>query len=333
MFEKQIYLEGVDPLEFYGINNNKIKLVKSFFPKLKIIARGNNLIVQGDETEITEFEKKLSSLLDYYHEFNVLTDEIIFEILNGELSEYSNSGEEKDILVYGNNGKAIRARTPNQRLLVEECKRTDLVFAIGPAGTGKTYTAIALAVKALRNREIKRIILSRPAVEAGERLGFLPGDLKEKIDPYLQPLYDALQDMIPAKKLEEFMKDETIQIAPLAFMRGRTLSNAFVILDEAQNTTLNQLKMFLTRMGINAKFIITGDETQVDLPNRNQSGLIQAKKILKNIKDISFIQFDVKDIVRHRLVRKIVNAYDKYYFEQAAKKEDAEKANNKENHE
>jgi phosphate starvation-inducible protein PhoH and related proteins len=333
MFEKQIYLEGVDPLEFYGINNNKIKLVKSFFPKLKIIARGNNLIVQGDETEITEFEKKLSSLLDYYHEFNVLTDEIIFEILNGELSEYSNSGEEKDILVYGNNGKAIRARTPNQRLLVEECKRTDLVFAIGPAGTGKTYTAIALAVKALRNREIKRIILSRPAVEAGERLGFLPGDLKEKIDPYLQPLYDALQDMIPAKKLEEFMKDETIQIAPLAFMRGRTLSNAFVILDEAQNTTLNQLKMFLTRMGINAKFIITGDETQVDLPNRNQSGLIQAKKILKNIKDISFVQFDVKDIVRHRLVRKIVNAYDKYYFEQAAKKEDAEKANNKENHE
>ena len=333
MFEKQFYLEGVDPLEFYGINNNKIKLVKSFFPKLKIIARGNSLIVQGDEEETSEFEKKLSTLLDHYHEFNVLTDEIILEILNNELSTTANSEDSKDVLVYGNNGKAVRARTPNQRVLVEECSKADLIFAIGPAGTGKTYTAIALAVKALKNREIKRIILSRPAVEAGERLGFLPGDLKEKIDPYLQPLYDALQDMIPAKKLEEFLKDGTIQIAPLAFMRGRTLSNAFVILDEAQNTTLNQLKMFLTRMGMNAKFIITGDETQIDLPNRSQSGLLQAKKILRNIKDISFVQFDVKDIVRHRLVREIVNAYDQYYFEQAAKKEESEKSNNKENHE
>ncbi|MDX9881343.1 MAG: PhoH family protein [Prolixibacteraceae bacterium] len=333
MFEKQIYLEGVDPLEFYGINNQKITLVKSFFPKLKIVARGNNLIVHGDEEEIIDFEKKLNILLDHYHEFNVLTDEIILEILNNELSSFQGTEDTKDVLVYGNNGKAVRARTPNQRVLVDECAKSDLIFAIGPAGTGKTYTAIALAVRALKNREIKRIILSRPAVEAGERLGFLPGDMKEKIDPYLQPLYDALQDMIPAKKLEEFMKDGTIQIAPLAFMRGRTLSNAFVILDEAQNTTLNQLKMFLTRMGMNVKFIITGDETQIDLPNRNQSGLLQAKKILWGIRDISFVQFDVKDIVRHRLVRDIVNAYDKYYIEQAAKKEESEKLNNREKHE
>jgi phosphate starvation-inducible PhoH-like protein len=215
--------------------------------------------------------------------------------------------------VFGNNGKPIRARTPNQRLFVNESNKNDLIFAIGPAGTGKTYTAIALAVTALKNREIKRIILSRPAVEAGERLGFLPGDLKEKIDPYLQPLYDALMDMIPAKKLEEFMKDGTIQIAPLAFMRGRTLSNAFVILDEAQNTTLNQIKMFLTRMGNNAKFVVTGDITQIDLPDRNNSGLIQAMQILRGIKTISIVEFNKKDIVRHQLVRDIVDAYEKYY--------------------
>lgn len=325
MIEKQFYLEGVDPLEFYGINNNKIKLVQSFFSKLKIVARGSNLIVQGDESELIGFEKKLNTLLDHYHEFNVLTDEIILEILNDQLGSVGSSDENRDVLVYGNNGKAVRPRTPNQRVLVEECSKSDLIFAIGPAGTGKTYTAIALAVRALKNREIRRIILSRPAVEAGERLGFLPGDLKEKIDPYLQPLYDALQDMIPAKKLEEFMKDGTIQIAPLAFMRGRTLSNAFVILDEAQNTTINQLKMFLTRMGMNTKFIVTGDETQIDLPHHSQSGLLQAKKILKGIRDISFVQFDVKDIVRHRLVRDIVNAYEQYYVEIAAKKVEIEK--------
>lgn len=333
MIEKQIYLEGVDPLEFYGINNSKINLIKSFFPKLKIVARGNNLIIHGDEDEIISFEKKINSLLDHYHEFNVLTDENILEILNNEMPFKGATGENSDVLVFGNNGKAVRARTPNQRVLVEECNKNDLVFAIGPAGTGKTYTAIALAVKALKNREIRKIILSRPAVEAGENLGFLPGDLKEKIDPYLQPLYDALQDMIPAKKLEEFMKEGIIQIAPLAFMRGRTLSNAFVILDEAQNTTLNQLKMFLTRMGMNTKFIVTGDETQIDLPKRSQSGLLQAKKILKNIKSISFVQFDAKDIVRHRLVRDIVNAYDKFYLQQAAKKEEEKNQNKKENHE
>ena len=327
MFEKQIYLEGVDPLEFYGVNNTKIDLIKAFFPKLKIISRGNQLIIHGNEKESTAFEKKFHLLLDHYHQFNVLSEETIKQVLNNDLSQIeAGIDSPSDILLHGNSGKPIRARTPNQRVLVEESKKSDMLFAIGPAGTGKTYTAIALAVRALKNREIKRIILSRPAVEAGERLGFLPGDLKEKIDPYLQPLYDALQDMIPAKKLEEFMKDGIIQIAPLAFMRGRTLSDAFVILDEAQNTTLNQLKMFLTRMGMNAKFIITGDETQIDLPSVHQSGLIQAKKILKNIEDISFVYFDSKDIVRHRLVRDIVNAYDEYYQKELVKKD--KKSNN-----
>ncbi len=324
MFEKQILLEGVDPLEFYGVNNHKIDLIKTFFPKLKIVSRGNQLIIHGDEAESAAFEKKFQLLLDHYHQFNILPEDTIHQVMNNDMDALNgNNGGSQDLLLHGNSGKPIRARTPNQRLLVEESKKADLVFAIGPAGTGKTYTAIALAVRALKNREIKRIILSRPAVEAGERLGFLPGDLKEKIDPYLQPLYDALQDMIPAKKLEEFMKDGTIQIAPLAFMRGRTLSNAFVILDEAQNTTLNQLKMFLTRMGMNAKFIITGDETQIDLPSISQSGLIQAKRILKNIKEVSFVFFDSKDIVRHRLVRKIVDAYDKHHQQKLAAKEES----------
>jgi phosphate starvation-inducible PhoH-like protein len=327
MFEKQIYLEGVDPLEFYGVNNTKIDLIKTFFPKLNIVSRGNQLIIQGDEIESDAFEKKFHLLLDHYNQFNVLSIDTINQVMNNDFSQIEAEIENsREVLLHGINGKPIRAKTPNQRVLVEESRTSDLIFAIGPAGTGKTYTAIALAVRALKNREIKRIILSRPAVEAGERLGFLPGDLKEKIDPYLQPLYDALQDMIPAKKLEEFMKDGIIQIAPLAFMRGRTLSDAFVILDEAQNTTLNQLKMFLTRMGMNAKFIITGDETQIDLPSVHQSGLVQAKKILKNIKDISFVQFDVNDIVRHRLVRDIVNAYDAYYKKELARKEALKKS-------
>lgn len=312
--EKQIILEGIDPLEFYGVNNAKINLIKTFFPKIKITARGNSLFLQGEEKELRFFEKKFGFILDHYYQFNILTEEIIGQImLNDYDGMLGGPEDEPDVLVYSNSGKPVRARTPNQRLLVEKCRDNDLIFAIGPAGTGKTYTAIAIAVKALKNREIKRIILSRPAVEAGERLGFLPGDLKEKIDPYLQPLYDALLDMIPAKKLEEFLKDGTIQIAPLAFMRGRTLSNAFVILDEAQNTTVNQLKMFLTRMGLNAKFIVTGDVTQIDLPDRNQSGLIQAMKILQNIEGISIVLFDKKDIVRHRLVRDIVEAYDLHY--------------------
>ncbi len=311
--ERQIHLEGIDPLEFYGINNTKINLIKKLFPKINIAARGQSLFIQGEEKEIVSFEKKFTLLLDHYFQFNVLTEEIILEILASGISSLEENGAtETDIIVFGNSGKPVRGRTPNQRRLVEESFKNDLIFAIGPAGTGKTYTAIALAVRALKNKEIKKIILSRPAVEAGENLGFLPGDLKEKIDPYLQPLYDALQDMIPPKKLEEFMKDGTIQIAPLAFMRGRTLSNAYVILDEAQNTTINQLKMFLTRMGLNAKFIITGDVTQIDLPRKNQSGLLHALKILKKIKLISIIEFDKKDIVRHQLVRDIVDAYEKH---------------------
>lgn len=321
MFEKLIHLEGIDPLEFFGVNNAKMNLIKSFFPKLIIVYRGNDVIVKGDDEEILRFEKKFHLIIDHYNQFNVLPDDIINQVFLDEKGTAESLDEEKDVLLFGINGKAIRARTPNQRVLVEVCKNSDLIFAIGPAGTGKTYTAIALAVRALKNREIKRIILSRPAVEAGERLGFLPGDIKEKIDPYLQPLYDALLDMIPAKKLDEFLKDGTIQIAPLAFMRGRTLSNAFVILDEAQNTTVYQLKMFLTRMGLNTKFIVTGDETQIDLPTHSPSGLILAKRILKNIKDISFVQFDVKDIVRHRLVRDIVLAYEKHHAHELSRHE------------
>ncbi|MDP2115161.1 MAG: PhoH family protein [Bacteroidota bacterium] len=320
MFEKLIHLEGIDPLEFFGVNNAKMNLIKSFFPKLIIVYRGNDVILKGDDEEILRFEKKFHLILDHYNQFNVLPDNIINQVFMNEDGSNDSFEEEKDALLFGINGKAIRARTPNQKVLVDACKTSDLIFAIGPAGTGKTYTAIALAVRALKNREIKRIILSRPAVEAGERLGFLPGDLKEKIDPYLQPLYDALLDMIPAKKLEEFMKDGIIQIAPLAFMRGRTLSNAFVILDEAQNTTVLQLKMFLTRMGLNTKFVVTGDETQIDLPFHSPSGLILAKKILKNIPNISFVQFEVKDIVRHRLVRDIVIAYEKHHAHEIAKR-------------
>jgi len=309
--DKQILLEGIDPLEFFGVNNSKINLIKKLFPKIKITERGNSLFVQGEEKELLHFEKKFALILDHYFQFNNLTDQVIREILASGISKMEENGsDEKDIIVFGNSGKPVRARTPNQRILYTESTKNDLIFAIGPAGTGKTYTAIALAVKALKNKEIKKIILSRPAVEAGENLGFLPGDLKDKIDPYLQPLYDALQDMIPAKKLEEFMKDGTIQIAPLAFMRGRTLSNAYVILDEAQNTTINQLKMFLTRMGLNAKFIITGDVTQIDLPKKSSSGLLHAMKILGEIKSISIVQFDKRDILRHRLVRDIVDAYE-----------------------
>jgi len=299
-----------------------MNLIKSLFPKINLTARGHLLYLQGEEKELKNFEKKFIQLLDHYYQFNVITEETILQILSTGFSSMDENGTvDKDIIVFGNSGKPVRARTPNQRVLVNECNKNDLIFAIGPAGTGKTYTAIALAVRALKNREIKKIILSRPAVEAGENLGFLPGDLKEKIDPYLQPLYDALQDMIPPRKLEDFIKDGIIEIAPLAFMRGRTLSNAFVILDEAQNTTINQLKMFLTRMGLNAKFIVTGDVTQIDLPRRSNSGLIFAMKLLKNIESISVVQFNTNDIVRHRLVRDIVDAYSKYYEEQAEEKE------------
>lgn len=309
MIEKRISIGNIDPIDFYGINNAKFITLKEFFPKLKITARGDEIIIQGEESDIDVLVAKINALLEHYNKYNMLTIANLKRIiLEDDLVE--NPEDPASIIVFGNNGKTIRARTPNQRKLVELAKANDLLFATGPAGSGKTYTAIALAVKALRNKEVKRIILSRPAVEAGESLGFLPGDMKEKVDPYLQPLYDALSDMIPPKKLTEYLETEIIQIAPLAYMRGRTLNDAFVILDEAQNTTKNQLKMFLTRMGINAKFVITGDMSQIDLPKRGDSGLIHASKLLHDIQGIAFVEFDNNDIVRHRLVREIVNAYN-----------------------
>ena len=313
MIEKIIYLEGIDPIDLYGINNINFEILKQSFPKIKIIARGNELKVAGERSEIERFEDKLMQIIDYYHKYNSLTPNEIEELLleSGNVILKSSILND-DVLVYGNNGKIIKAKTPNQVKLVKEYRENDLLFAVGPAGTGKTYTAIALAVRAWKAKEVKKIILTRPAVEAGERLGFLPGDVKEKLDPYLQPLYDALNDMIPYRKLAGLIEEGTIQIAPLAFMRGRTLSNAFVILDEAQNATMNQLKMFLTRMGQNAKFIVTGDITQIDLPDKSNSGLVKGLDILKGIKGISFVGFDERDIVRHRLVKSIVEAYNKY---------------------
>lgn len=308
MIEKRISIGNIDPIDFYGINNTKFNLLKEYFPKLKITARGDEIIIQGEINDIEILNNKINALLEHYHRYNILTVANLKRIIL-EDNLVPDPEDADSIILFGNAGKAIRARTANQRNLVELARTNDLVFATGPAGSGKTYTAIALAVKALRNREIKRIVLSRPAVEAGESLGFLPGDMKEKVDPYLQPLYDALADMIPPKKLEEYLETEIIQIAPLAYMRGRTLNDSFVILDEAQNTTRNQLKMFLTRMGTSAKFVVTGDMSQIDLPQRSDSGLIHAFHILKGIKGIAFVQFDAGDIVRHRLVKEIVNAY------------------------
>lgn len=311
MIEKTLYLEGVKPVDFFGINNIKFDKIRNSFPKLKISARGNEIKVNGDEDEIMHFQHKLDALLKHLiHYRDISIEEIESLMSNGK--EDTNSFNEDEVLLFGDSGKAIRAITPNQKKLVRECEINDLLLAIGPAGTGKTYTAIALAVRALKMKEVKRIILTRPAVEAGERLGFLPGDFKEKLDPYLQPLYDALNDMIPGKRLKDFMEEGIIQIAPLAYMRGRTLDNAFVILDEAQNATGNQLKMFLTRIGKNAKFIVTGDVTQIDLPRRSDSGLLIAEKILKDIEGISIIHFNDKDILRHRLVKHIIDAYIKY---------------------
>lgn len=309
MIEKLIYLESVDLVEFLGVKNSKLEIIKNRFPKLKIVARGNWLKAIGDAEEMADFEEKINNLLEHYNEYNVLKEATISEILEGD--RITEAKSDSDVILYGVSGRPIKARTENQNKLVQAFKKNDLLFAVGPAGSGKTYTAIALAVSALKNRQVRRIILSRPAVEAGEKLGFLPGDMKEKIDPYLQPLYDALQDMIPPARLREYMENGTIQIAPLAFMRGRTLNDACVILDEAQNTTNNQLKMFLTRMGAYAKFIVTGDVTQIDLPNPRSSGLIQGMNILKNINRISMIEFNKKDIVRHQLVQDIVEAYDK----------------------
>ena len=309
--ERTIIIEGIDPLVLYGVNNTRFDLITRHYPQLKIIGRGNLIKAIGNEQLIDDLEQKIHAMIEFHTRYGYLSETNIKDILQNNQESIDKAEEDiTDVLVYGNHGKIVKARTINQRKLVEMYESNDLIFAIGPAGSGKTYTAIALAVKALRNKEVKRIVLTRPAVEAGERLGFLPGDMKEKLDPYLQPLYDALHDMIPPKKLLEFMEDGTVQIAPLAYMRGRTLDNAFVILDEAQNTTLNQLKMFLTRMGSNAKFIVTGDITQIDLPNRDDSGLVKTIKLLEGIKDIAIVYFDTRDIIRHKLVKYIVNAFE-----------------------
>lgn len=312
MIEKIILLDEVDPLILFGANNNIINKLTKIFPSIKIVARGNELKLIGSEIEIEALGERILYLIGYCKKYKQLPDEVFDYTFAEENQAISNEtiNSNEVILTFNSNGKPIRAFTPNQKVLVESCNQNDLVFVTGPAGSGKTYCAIALAVRALKNKEVKRIILSRPAVEAGENLGYLPGDLKEKLDPYLQPLYDALRDMIPAKKLKEYFEENIIEIAPLAFMRGRTLDNAFVILDEAQNSTLMQLKMFLTRMGRSAKFIVTGDLTQVDLPRRNESGLCYAIDILKNIEGISSIVFDERDIVRHKLVKSIVKAFE-----------------------
>lgn len=311
MTEITIFLENIDHVVFFGANNSLLDKIRSFFPKIKILARGNEIKLIGEESEITVLAEKFNDLIEYYQKYHRLDQEDIEKyFFDAEHMKSATEGEFEHVLVFGTSGKPIRARTVNQVSLVNEYKKNDLIIAEGPAGTGKTYTSIALAVRALKEREVKKIILTRPAVEAGERLGFLPGDMKEKLDPYLQPLYDALHDMLPFKKLETWIEDGTVQIAPLAFMRGRTLENAFVILDEAQNATISQLKMFLTRMGASSKFIITGDSTQIDLPKKNDSGLLMAMRILNGIEGISIIKFDERDIVRHRLVKRIVRAYE-----------------------
>ena len=321
MIEKHIVLEDIDPVIFYGVNNVNMKMIQALYPKLKIVARGNVIKVLGDEEEMCAFEESILALEKHCAQYNSLKEEVILDIVKGRSPQIEKTG---DTIVFSVTGKPIVPRSENQLKLVQEYEKNDMLFAIGPAGSGKTYTAIALAVRSLKNKEIKKIILSRPAVEAGEKLGFLPGDMKDKIDPYLQPLYDALQDMIPAAKLKEYMELNVIQIAPLAFMRGRTLNDAVVILDEAQNTTTQQIKMFLTRMGMNTKMIVTGDMTQIDLPASQTSGLIQALRILKGVKGISFIELNKKDIVRHKLVTRIVDAYEK--FEEKQKEERMEKA-------
>ncbi len=310
MNELLIELSEISPREFFGQQNEHIELLKKYFPKLKIVARGSKIRVFGDEDMLEEFDKRFSMLMDHFGKYNKLDENIIERVLTSESEQdYESSKESGETIVHGVSGKVIKAQTVNQRKLVELSKKNDLVFAIGPAGTGKTYTGVALAVKALKEKQVKRIILTRPAVEAGENLGFLPGDLKEKLDPYMQPLYDALRDMIPHEKLEVFIEKGVIQIAPLAFMRGRTLDHAFVILDEAQNTTHAQMKMFLTRMGKNAKFMITGDPGQIDLPRRVISGLKEALLVLKDVKGVGTVYLDDKDVIRHRLVKKIIVAY------------------------
>ncbi|MBO8475802.1 MAG: PhoH family protein [Bacteroidetes bacterium] len=309
MVERLVIIDNVDPVIFYGVNNTNMQLIRNLFPKLRIVARGTLIKALGDEDETAEFEKKIKELEDYCVKYNSLGEEVILDIVKGNPPKELKID---DVIIYGINGKPIQARSANQQKLVKAFHENDLTFALGPAGTGKTYVAIALAVKALKNREIRKLILSRPAVEAGEKLGFLPGDMKDKIDPYLQPLYDALEDMIPSNKLKEYLETNVIQIAPLAFMRGRTLSDAVIILDEAQNTTTHQIKMFLTRLGMNAKMVVTGDITQIDLPHSQTSGLVQALKVLQGVPGIAKVQFEKKDIVRHQLVQRIVEAYEKH---------------------
>lgn len=308
MIEKHFILEEADPVIFYGVNNVNIKMLRALCPKLRIMARDNVVRVMGDEEETANFEDIFTKLEHHCAKFNNLSEEDILNVIKGHITQ---SETAQDVIVYSTGGKPITPRSANQRKLVEAYDKCDMIFAIGPAGSGKTYTAIALAVRALKSKSVKKIILSRPAVEAGEKLGFLPGDMKDKIDPYLQPLYDALQEMIPAAKLQEYMDTNVIQIAPLAFMRGRTLNDAVVILDEAQNTTTAQIKMFLTRMGWNTKMIVTGDRTQIDLPASQKSGLVEAQRILHNVEGIAFIEMNQKDIIRHKLVTKIVEAYNR----------------------
>lgn len=307
MIEKIILIENADPVIFFGMNNCNIQTIKDLFPKIRIVARGNAIKAMGDEAEIAVFDEVIGKLEEYCAKYNNLKEEVVVDFIKGNTPQRQ---DERDLIIYGVSGRPIVARTPNQQKFVQAYAKNDMIFAIGPAGSGKTYVAIALAVRALKNKEVRKIILSRPAVEAGEKLGFLPGDMKDKIDPYLQPLYDALQDMIPGAKLKEYMENGTIQIAPLAFMRGRTLNDAFIILDEAQNTTVQQIKMFLTRMGMNSKIVVTGDASQIDLPPSVRSGLIDALDVLRSVKGIARIEFDAQDIVRHKLVQRIVEAYD-----------------------
>ena len=308
---KLIPIEGVDTRELYGAQDVYLEQIRALSPTVKIVARGSSLRVLGSKGGVEAFERKMNALIDYYIKYRHISREVISQAFSEGLSDRVEAASDKDTIVFGNNGMAVRARTVNQRRLVELYGTNDLLFAVGPAGSGKTYTAIALAVRALKERVVRRVILTRPAVEAGEKLGFLPGDMKEKLDPYLQPLYDALNDMIPAAKLQKYLEDGTVQIAPLAYMRGRTLDNAFVILDEAQNTTSSQIKMFLTRMGRNAKFIVTGDVTQIDLPRKSDSGLTRAMETLRGIDGIGMVEFDRRDIVRHHLVKYIVEAFDR----------------------
>ncbi len=328
MIEKHIVLEDIDPVMFYGVNNAHLQMIKSLYPKLRIVARDNVIRVLGDEEEMAKVEEDIEQMRKHLLKYNMLNDEDILDIVKGKQTK---ADSVKGVLVYSISGRPIKSRSENQQQLIDAYEKNDMVFAVGPAGTGKTYLSIALAVKALKEKAIKKIILSRPAVEAGEKLGFLPGDMKDKIDPYLQPLYDALEDMIPAVKLQDMMEKHIIQIAPLAFMRGRTLSDAVVILDEAQNTTSQQIRMFLTRMGMNTKMIITGDLTQIDLPHEQRSGLKEALKILDGVEGIGVVKLGQKDIVRHKLVTRIVNAYDKYDKERAEAREaqKAEKDNSK----